>query len=183
MEVGAATFTILRPADPDELLDEVAFENNEFLPYWAQLWPSALELVEALPLDLAGVSVIEVGCGLGIPSLVAASRGAEVVATDWAPEAIELLHENARRNDLVVDARQADWRTFTGNFDLAIAADVLYEERNVAPLLALLPRLAPITLLADPGRPHAKLFFAAAPEHWNISPAGQRVSRLERRVE
>ena len=51
---------ILRPADPDDLLDEVAFENDEFLPYWAQLWPSALELVEALPLDLAGVSVIDV---------------------------------------------------------------------------------------------------------------------------
>jgi predicted nicotinamide N-methyase len=181
--IAEVTLNLLRPADPDELLDEEAFENDEFLPYWAQLWPSALELAEVLPTELEGVRVVEIGCGLGVPALIAAVRGAIVTATDWASDAVDLLRTNAVRNDVSLDVRQADWRSYSGQFDLALAADVLYEERNVAPLLALLPELAPVTLLADPGRPHARMFFAEAEKHWNVAPVAQRVSRLERRVE
>jgi predicted nicotinamide N-methyase len=159
--VGDVTLLLLRPADPEALIDDDAFaERDEFLPYWAELWPAGLELAEALPRELPGVRVVELGAGLGVPSLVAAARGAEVTAVDWAPEAVELLQENAARNGLRLTAVAADWRDFDGSFDLALAADVLYEERNVDALLAALPRLAPEVLLADPGRPHAGAFLA-----------------------
>ena len=79
---------------PEDLIDEAAFADDEFLPYWAELWPAALALVAALP-PIGGLRVVELGCGLGLPSLVAAARGAEVTATDWAPDAIELLERNA----------------------------------------------------------------------------------------
>jgi predicted nicotinamide N-methyase len=124
--------------------------------------------------------VVELGAGLGVPSLVAAARAAVVTAVDWAADAIELLCENAARNGVTVDARRADWRTFGGAYDLALAADVLYEERNVEPLLELLPRIAPEVLLAEPGRPHAAAFLERARERWQVDEAGDRVYRLTR---
>jgi predicted nicotinamide N-methyase len=92
-----------------------------------------------------------------VPSLVAAARGADVTATDWAADAIGLLRRNARRNGLALRAEVRDWREpWDERFDLAVAADVLYEHRNVEPLLRLLPQLAPETLLGLAGRPHER---------------------------
>jgi predicted nicotinamide N-methyase len=150
------------------------------MPYWAELWPSGLALARALPDDVTGRAVIELGCGLGVPSLVAAARGAEVTAIDWAPDALELLRGNASRNGIVLDGRVADWRAFEGTFDLALAADVLYEERNVEPLLELLPRLAPEVMLAEPGRPHAAGFFDRARRQWRVEETADRVFLLTR---
>jgi predicted nicotinamide N-methyase len=176
--VEEVELALLRPRDPDALIDEEAFGQDEFLTYWAELWPSAPALARALPVELAGQAVVEVGCGLGIPSLVAAARGAQVTAIDWAPAAIELLEENAARNGLILHARVEDWRTFAGSFDLAIAADVLYEQRNVEPLLELLPKLAPTVLLAEPGRPAGNEFLRRGRELWEIEEVADRVWRL-----
>jgi predicted nicotinamide N-methyase len=150
------------------------------MPYWAELWPSGLALARSLPELLEGVRAVELGCGLGVPSLVAAARGADVTAVDWAADAIDLLRRNAAGNGLELDARVADWRAFEGRFDLVLAADVLYEERNVEPLLDLLPRLAPEVLLAEPGRPHATAFLERARTRWRVESAGDRVYRLTR---
>jgi predicted nicotinamide N-methyase len=150
------------------------------MPYWAELWPAGLALARALPGRLAGRRVVELGCGLGVPSLVAAARGAEVTAIDWAGEAVELLRENAARNGVALTAVRADWRSLDGRYDLALAADVLYEERNVEPLLELLPRLAPEVLLAEPGRPHAGAFLRRAREAWLVEETGERLYRFAR---
>jgi predicted nicotinamide N-methyase len=150
------------------------------MPYWAELWPAGLALAPVLPAGLDGIRVVEIGCGLGVPSLVAASRGADVTAIDWAAEAVELLRENAARNGLALEACRADWRSFAGCFDLVLAADVLYEQRNVRALLELLPRLAPEVLLAEPGRPHAEAFFRSARRRWRVEEAAERVYRLTR---
>jgi predicted nicotinamide N-methyase len=175
------SLVLSRPREPEALLDEEAFaDRDEFLPYWAELWPAGLALAQALPAQLAGVKAVELGCGLGVPSLVAAARGAEVTAVDWADEAVELLRENASRNGLALAAEQADWRSFAGTYDLVLAADVLYEARNVGALLELLPRLAPVVLLAEPGRPHAAEFFAGARARWTIDELPERVYRLTR---
>lgn len=105
-----ATLDVLRPRDPEALLDE-AFAHEEYLPYWAELWPSAPVLAQRLAErdDLHGLRILELGCGLALPSLFAASRGAGVVATDWAPDALELLHANAARNGVTLQARRLDW--------------------------------------------------------------------------
>ena len=66
LRVGDVELTLLRPVSPEELIDEVAFERDEFLPYWAELWPAAMALASALPVRLDGVSVVEVGSGLGV---------------------------------------------------------------------------------------------------------------------
>jgi predicted nicotinamide N-methyase len=171
---------LLRPDDPEGLLDENRFARDEFMPYWAELWPSGLALAAALPDRLDGLGLLELGCGLGIPSLVAASRGAAVTALDWAEEAVELLRRNAARNSVAVEAVHGDWRAFSGTFDLVLGADVLYEERNGDALLELLPTLAGEVLLAEPGRPAARPFLARVRDEWHVDDVGDRVYRLTR---
>src|SRR5215204_3004899 len=89
VEVGGLQLAIVHPPDAAELIDEEAFEHEEFLPYWAELWPSSLALARAVAgVELAGRSVVELGCGLALPSIVASLGGARVTATDWSPDAL-----------------------------------------------------------------------------------------------
>jgi predicted nicotinamide N-methyase len=150
---------VLRPRDTDALLDDAAFEErDEFIPYWADLWPSAHLLARTLAgRALRGARVLELGCGLGLPSLAASLAGGRVMSTDWAPEAVEAVRRNAEINDLALETAVCDWReppesVLERAWDLVIAADVLYERRNVAPLCALLERLGAEAWIADPGR-------------------------------
>jgi predicted nicotinamide N-methyase len=163
VRVGGTELSLLRPAAPDALIDEEAFARDEFLPYWAELWPAARALAEALPRRLDGVRVVELGCGLGIPALVAAARGAAVTATDWAEDAVALLRVNAERNGLRLHVRVYDWRQPWPRpgrrFDLALTSDVLYERRNVEPLIARLAELAPTAVVGLAGRPFEDEFL------------------------
>ena len=165
---------IVRPSDVDALLDEDAFEHEEFLPYWAELWPSALALAaEVAGLDLRGARTIELGCGLAVPSVVAALQGAEALATDWSHDALRFARRNARLNEVAVETLLCSWTAprpllDRAPFDLVLASDVLYERRNLEPLVQLLPGLADTVLLADPGRPALQEFLDAAAAAWQI---------------
>ena len=75
----------------------------------------------------------------------------------------------------------SDWRSYSGSFDLALAADVLYERRNVEPLLDLLPRLAPEAIVALAGRPYEAEFLRDARARWRIDEIAPRVVRLRTR--
>jgi predicted nicotinamide N-methyase len=187
LELAGRSLTVLRPPDAEALIDERAFERDEFLPYWAELWPSGLVLARAVGrLQLGRKRVLELGCGLGLPSLAAAARGAAVLATDWSADAIELLRHNAVRNGLALRAEVGRWDepealSREAPWDLVLAADVLYECRNVEPLLALLPALGREVLLADPSRPSAAPFLEAVSSGgWRIEtshdPERQRVA-------
>ncbi len=167
---GLAPLRIERPASSEALIDEGRFDaEDEFLPYWAELWPSAVVLAAwAARAPLAGARVLELGCGLALPAVAAARAGADVVATDWAPEAVAAARRNAHLTGTELTAVTADWRrpeplVARGPFDVVLAADVLYEARHTAPLLALLDALrAPRVVLADPSRATAEAFLAAA---------------------
>jgi predicted nicotinamide N-methyase len=167
---------VLRPRDADALVDEHTFEQDEFLPYWAQLWPSGVALARSVAARaLRGARVIEVGCGLGLPSLAAALAGGRVLATDWSSAAIDLLRDNAERNGAVVETEVVSWAAperllERRPFDLVLAADVLYEWRSVAVLADLLPRLGREILLADPGRPPLQEFLSRTGTVWSRPP-------------
>ena len=174
--VAGVRLELLRPLSPEALIDEEAFADDEFLPYWAELWPAARALAEALP-DVSGLRVVELGCGLGLPSLVAAAKGASVTAIDWSPDAVELLLANAARNGLELRAEVRDWREpWDERFDLALAADVLYERRNVEPVRERLRELAPAALVGLAGRPYEEAFLRDAGDPIEVAP---RVVRLE----
>jgi len=180
---------LVRPPDAEALITEEAFEQDEFLPYWAELWSSAVALAHDVSLrSLRGRPTLELGCGLGLPSIAAARAGGRVLATDWSPEAVRATASNAERNGLEVETLLSSWAepdaiVERGPWPLVLASDVLYEARNVELLLELLPRLVDHTglvLLADPGRVPAERFLAAAGDAgWSIrSVASPRAGRV-----
>ena len=132
-----------------------------------------------MPEGLARVRVVELGCGLGLPALVAAARGADVTAVDWAEDAVRLLRENAERNGLELAVERTDWRAPLGrSFDLALAADVLYEQRNVEPVLERLREAAPQALVGLAGRPYERTFLRLAGTAAAVEEVAERVVRL-----
>jgi predicted nicotinamide N-methyase len=175
--LGGRDLSVRRPRDAEALIDEHAFEHEEFLPYWAELWPSGRALAQRVAVRaLHGARTLELGCGLGLPSLAAALAGGRVLATDWSPQAIDLLRDTAARNGIALEAARADWARPAelierGPWDLVLGADLLYERRNAGLLLDLLPRLlGPRSelWLADPGRPPAVPFLEAAAAGFEI---------------
>jgi predicted nicotinamide N-methyase len=172
--LGGRDLRLLRPRDAEALLDEHAFEHEEFLPYWAELWPSSLALARTVAArSLRGARTLELGCGLGLPSIAAALAGGRVLATDWSPAAVAMTRANAERNGAHLETLVCSW-TAPGPlverapWDLVLASDVLYEARNVDVLLGLLPLLGRDVWLADPGRPPAARFLAEAASEWDI---------------
>jgi predicted nicotinamide N-methyase len=166
-----------RPRDADALLSEEQFEREEFLPYWAELWSSGVALAhDVARRSLRGAGVLELGCGLGLPSIAAALAGGRVLATDWSPEAVRATAENARRNGVELETAVVAWGAPEPLLERApwrwvLASDVLYEQRNVDLLLELLPRLVDAggeVLLADPSRRPAERFLERAPERWEL---------------
>lgn len=163
--VAGRTLLIAHPRSAEDLIDEDDYARDERLPYWADLWPSAHVLAAELAArDLAGMRVLELGCGVGLPAIVAALGGARVLATDWYEEALGHARANADANGASIETMLVDWRSppealgTRAPFDLIVGADVLYEQRNGIALAALLPPLAgPHTevLIADPRRPHS----------------------------
>lgn len=186
VRAGPLVLSVLRPPDADALIDEARFEQDEFMPYWAELWASGVTLAGVVAeRDVRGLRVLELGCGLGLPSVVAALGGADVLAADWAPEALDVTRRNAERNGARVETMLVDWTKpeallERAPFDLVLCADVLYEPRNVDALLTLLPLLTSEVLLGEPGRQTAARFFESADRDWVVRREGE-VNVLRRR--
>jgi predicted nicotinamide N-methyase len=162
----------VRPTDWEQLRHEEGAAGQP-VPYWARAWPSGNALATFITSSPPAphTAVLEIGCGLGLPSLAAARAGASVLATDGSPEAIAFTAHAFALNHLLGDVAVVDWATQAepliarGPFDLVLAADILYLQANVQLALRLLPRLITPTatiLLADPGRAGARDFLAAA---------------------
>jgi predicted nicotinamide N-methyase len=177
---------LLQPEDGAEIPDDGPVEWAPLAPYWAILWRSGVALAHELggiPLD--GRRLVELGCGLGVPSLAAARAGATVLATDAEPQALQLLERNALENEVSLDTAVVDWAApeqlvDSEPFDLVVASDVLYERPSVARLLNLLPLLAPEAWIADPGRPAAESFLERARECWQVETTVRGVVHLHR---
>jgi predicted nicotinamide N-methyase len=183
VELPGGELRILQPEEVAELPDDGPVEWAPVAPYWAVLWRSGVALARELEgEELDGLRVVELGCGLAVPSIAAARAGASVLATDVSPEALALAKRNARANGVRIETTTFDWDEprDLGRFDLVLAADVLYERPAVAALLDLLPRLAPEAWLADPGRPAAGAFLERASRRWSVETRVRGVARIHR---
>ncbi len=160
---------VVRPGDPDRLLDDPTVlawnRRDDYMPYWAYLWPGAVMLAEAVarePLRV-GTRALELGCGLGLAGLVGLARGLRVHFTDYDEAALEFVSRSVCANGFdpaASSTSRLDWRDPPdGRFPLILAADVLYERRLV-PLVAdvLIRMLEPggFALIADPDRASAE---------------------------
>jgi predicted nicotinamide N-methyase len=152
-------------------------------PLFGQLWPSGAQLaglVGQRPV-LAGERILEIGCGLGLASLVGHRRGADMTASDAHPLAGAFMAENLRLNALLpMKYRHGDWadapaplprggdaplRSVRGRFELIIGSDVLYERDDFGVLAAFIGR-------------HA----AAASEVWIVDPDRSNRPAFHRRM-
>jgi predicted nicotinamide N-methyase len=161
---------LLGPADPDALLDDpdVAdrFARDEYMPYWAQPWPAAVMLADYAVQHVSTPTepVLELGAGLGLLSVALGRAGWPIIATDYDADALHLTAENARRNNVQLrEITLLDWRQPPNRaYETIIAADVLYEKRNLEPIAdALAGQLAPrgLALVSDPNRAVAEPFL------------------------
>ncbi len=179
---SGATLSITRPIDMDGLLDRVQDDPEQNLPYWAELWPSGIALADAIlrgPNPLSGLDVLEIGCGLGTTASAALLAGAHLLAADYFLDALAACRANCAANGCPEPATLAfNWRAPDAaiapgrRWQAILAADVLYEKRDIEPLLAFLDRyLAPdgCFWLAEPGRPPAAAWLDAARSFgWNV---------------
>jgi predicted nicotinamide N-methyase len=167
--VDAHTFSILKPANSDDLIREEDFVKDERLPYWADVWPSSLILAgKLLELKGKGMAALELGCGVGLSTLAATKAGYEVLSTDYYEDALDVTRANVFRNlGKLARTRLVDWRHFPddlGQFDLVFASDVLYEKEYAELLPVILGRVLlrrGTALIADPGRVAAPIFVEA----------------------
>ena len=186
IDLPGGPLRVLQPQEAAELPDAGAVEWAPMAPYWAVLWRSGVALAQELdPRALRGLRVVELGCGLAAPSIAAARAGATVFATDASADALTLAARNAAANGVRIETALVDWDdpeelAARAPFDLVLAADVLYERASVAPLLSLLPRLAPEAWIADPGRPAADAFIEQARRRWRVETRLRGVVRVHR---
>lgn len=139
-------------------------------PYWTRVWLSAVAVARLLAraADLKGLAVCDLGCGLGVPGIVAASRGGAVSFADLEPGALAFAEWNARNQAPLVAPRTLclNWATqyLAGRFDLMILADVSYRLLHHGPLLRQIGSClggGGLVLHADPCREEATAFLGA----------------------
>ncbi len=162
-------FLIDRPSDSDKLLDHpavhAAFAADEYLPYWADLWPAARMLAKAILREpwaeqaarLGPLTALEIGCGLGLPGVAALSVGLRVTFSDYDATALRFAADNARANGFSdFETLQLDWRyPPQTRFPVLLASDLIYEVRNIAPLVAMIQQVMHpdgVCLLTDQDR-------------------------------
>jgi len=179
-DIAGHHFEMMVVRDSYALVDAIApeaFAANDRLPYWADLWTSSLELARWCLTDpsVAGASVLEIGCGVGLAGIAAARAGASVLMTDVDPEALRFARYNALKNlpDPVPGSSLSmgvlDWDApgALEPVDLILGGDVIYERSTFSRLLDLFDlALRPngVAVLTDPDRAIGRAFLERAAE-------------------
>jgi predicted nicotinamide N-methyase len=178
-------FRINRPAESDKLFDHPwvrsAYAADQFIPYWATLWPASRMLAKAVVRESWAaykqpIHVLEVGCGLGLAGVACLARGLTVTFSDVDETALTFAAENARINGFAAfNTLPIDFRCPPDDrkYPVVIGSDLMYEERLVNPLVGLMRAvLAPdgVCLIADPDRTAARVF------KWKLQEAGYEVT-------
>ncbi|MEK7731489.1 MAG: methyltransferase domain-containing protein [Planctomycetota bacterium] len=172
--IATDVFDITALKDAAALLDDAEFvrecEKTDRLPYGFEIWPASLMLAEHLYRNEPGQGrrAIELGCGVGLVSIVAARTGWHILATDCDPVALQFAEFNAAANAVEMEAFQLlDWHDPpTGpRFSRVLAADVLYQRCDHAPILKCIDQLLEhegMAIIADPNRGVADDFVPRA---------------------
>ena len=136
-------------------------DANTPFPFWAKIWPSSIALSNFLQANsklIENKKVLEIGAGIGLPSFSIATTASEVLITDHATDAVELMQENINYLNLVnMRSECIDWNNFPTHItaDTIILSDINYAPEQFEPLLNLLIRFieeGSTLILATPQR-------------------------------
>ena len=155
--------------DQDQSLAE------EHCPYFGVLWEAGIGLSQFLTPEMCeGKKILEIGCGLALPSFVASRFGADVIATDFHADVPLFLEKNQIDNQVKFQYEEMNWRSEIertknnlGTFDLVLASDILYESQHPLQVAqALIAFLNPggKIILSDPGRAYIQKFVSSMRE-------------------
>lgn len=197
IHLAGRPYPFTRIADPNRVLDEVAAEEDRLekvrgiraksdqlhLPYWAELWDSALGMSQLLikrfspcpPVPSSPCRILDLGCGMGLTGTVATSLGLPVLFADLEPPALLFAKLNSLRHADAARTRQLNWQTarLGEHFDLILGADILYERKQWDHLEPFWRHhLAPggSVLLGEPGRQTGDDFPAwVTPRGWQVT--------------
>lgn len=151
--------------DPEGTAEALGISSTMW-PISGLLWPSEVVLAGVISqMPLNNLRILEVGCGIGLASLVAAAKGADITASDYHPLTPKLLIDNAKLNDVpAIRYFHGNWRkpiTNRGVFDLIIGSDLLYDKNNIEILATFINchlAKAGKLILIEPGRGLANKF-------------------------
>lgn len=153
----------------EEMLQQNFAENdgNADVPFWARVWPSALGMCQFLEANTAfilGKRVVELGAGLGLPSLLSAHFAKEVLCTDCSTEAMELVCQSVALNKLRnVKCACFNWHSQEAlpAFDVLLLSDINYNPADFEVLIQRLEtylQLGVQIMISTPQRIMAKPF-------------------------
>jgi 2-polyprenyl-3-methyl-5-hydroxy-6-metoxy-1,4-benzoquinol methylase len=191
VRVGAFRLWLPELADPTAYIEErmaMEAEGSAELPYWTKLWPAAMVMAQfALRLTKGPDPLLELGAGLGLPGLVAAAGGRQVVLSDLDPDALEFARAAVEKNELgeQVEVKRLDWDdppAGLGVFRTILGAEVLYHPPLYPRLVELLAKLlAPggTAFLSHEARPFAISFFDLAGARFSLRRTTSRLGQGE----
>lgn len=173
IQFGDQLIEYYQPSDPESILDDETLLSThgelDWQPYWAQTWDASIGMCQYLadtrtPQNLAGLQVLDLGCGIGLTSAYLASQGAQLVCGDNAPPSLLFTEINTWPWHDACQIQFVDWHTteLDQSFDLIVGSDIVYDRKEVAPLDLFFRRhLRPEghVLLSDPSRPMTREFL------------------------
>ena len=155
-------------SDPDGVA-ELAGISSTTWSLFGNVWPSGMILAEMMNVHvLDGLRILELGCGLGLASMVAHFRGADITASDYHPSARDFFAANISLNNMMpMSFSLCDWAKLQpemGQFDLIIGSDLLYEPNHPALLSSFIDQHSKPTVevvIIDPDRRQQREFTRA----------------------
>lgn len=181
VDIEGKAFQIHTVSNIDQLFDDLLTKGpedesvkDERIPYWAELWPSAIALSNYLirqSVIQPGMKVLELGCGVGLPGIVAGSLGAEVIFSDYIQDTLTLASLNWTLNNHQ-DAQflLMDWRKPLQEIkaELLLASDIAYERKSFDDLIKAFKVLIKPDgkiLVSEPNRAYSQSFFHELTDH------------------
>ncbi len=175
VKIGEQQFFMESIRNLDEAIDilcESLGENHDpsaedLCPYYGLVWPSAIGLtmylMDQLPF-LKNKTVLELGCGLALPSIYLAQNQIQISACDFHPDVEAFLKRNFKHNTVEFPYFRFNWRDqkLKEKYDYVIGSDILYESKHPADVAYALKNLIKPhgkIILADPGRGYLQTFL------------------------
>jgi 2-polyprenyl-3-methyl-5-hydroxy-6-metoxy-1,4-benzoquinol methylase len=186
--IRGRNFTLITPKFIEEYIDSQ--DPLQDFPLWAKVWEASWVLADFL----AGMPVepekrlLEIGCGLGLVGVVAASFGHKVIMTEHNPEAIEFARANAEMNHCEdMEIIDLDWNSpsFHGRFDTIVGSEVVYHEKDFEPLRHLFERLLKPegeVILCEGIRRTSLDFFKEMQRHFDLKAQQKSIRSPEKTV-